>query len=65
VKVKFEANESATFECHVDAKSFAPCTSPRKLKLKVGKHRFYVRATDAAGNVGPEVSVRVKVASVD
>jgi hypothetical protein len=61
--VKFASSENhSTFECRVDAKSFAPCDSPTVLKLKVGKHRFYVRAIDGAGNVDrTEASVKIKV----
>jgi hypothetical protein len=40
----------SSFECRIDAKAFAPCTSPKKYKLKKGKHTFAVAATDAAGN---------------
>jgi len=52
-KFRFSADEPATFECSLDSKrNFQPCTSPRKYKrLDDGKHKFFVRATDAAGNV--------------
>jgi subtilisin-like proprotein convertase family protein len=52
-KLKFSADEQATFECSLDSKTnFEPCTSPQKYKgLDDGKHKFFVRATDAAGNV--------------
>jgi hypothetical protein len=40
----------SSFECRIDAKAFAPCTSPKKYKLKKGKHTFEVVATDGAGN---------------
>ena len=55
VKFKFTSSESAsTFECKLDKKKFKPCTSPRTVKnLDEGKHRFKVRAIDAAGNVDP------------
>jgi len=43
-----------TFECKLDSKAFKPCTSPQKYKrLKPGKHKFQVQATDAAGNTDP------------
>jgi hypothetical protein len=47
----FSANESATFECRLDSRPWASCSSPRTYrKLKVGKHQLRVRATDTAGN---------------
>ncbi len=51
-KVTFRSNEpNSTFECKFDRKKFKPCESPKKLKdLDDGKHKFLVRATDAAGN---------------
>ncbi len=52
VKFKFKSSEpGSSFECKLDKKPFKPCKSPRKYKrLKKGKHKFKVRATDAAGN---------------
>ena len=51
-KFTFRSNESgATFQCRVDKKKFKKCLSPTKLVVKPGKHTFYVRAVDAAGNV--------------
>ena len=54
-KFKFTSSESSSsFECKLDKKKFKPCKSPRKYKrLKKGKHKFKVRATDAAGNTDP------------
>jgi hypothetical protein len=54
-KYKFKSGEpGSTFECKLDKKKFKPCTSPKKVKrLKEGKHKFKVRAIDAAGNVDP------------
>ena len=53
LKFKFSSSEpDSTFECRLDKKPFRPCTSPRKVKrLDHGKHKFRVRAIDAAGNV--------------
>jgi hypothetical protein len=52
VKYLFVSDEpGSSFECKIDKKPYAPCTSPKKLKLKDGKHKFSVRAIDAAGNV--------------
>ncbi len=42
---------SSTFECKMDAGSFAACTSPASFTLGGGSHTFQVRAIDAAGNV--------------
>lgn len=46
-KAKFEFSSTTagvTFECSVDGKTFAPCTSPFEVKVKKGKHEFEVRA---------------------
>jgi hypothetical protein len=53
----FTSNKAgSTFLCRVDAGPFQPCNSPRTLPpLSNNAHTFYVRATDAAGNVGPIV----------
>jgi hypothetical protein len=52
-KFTFSASEAgSSFECKLDKKAFEPCTSPEKVKVKKGKHRFEVRATDPVGNVG-------------
>jgi hypothetical protein len=49
----FEGEPDASFECRVDAASFAACTSPHTTaKVAAGAHTFEVRATDEAGNVG-------------
>jgi hypothetical protein len=55
VKYKFESSEAgSTFECKLDKEQFEACDSPHKLKhLDEGKHKFKVRAIDAAGNVDP------------
>jgi hypothetical protein len=51
VKARFSSEPGARFECKLDRRSYAPCASPKTLKLKAGKHVFRVRAIDAAGNV--------------
>jgi len=52
---KFTSTEAgSSFECKLDRKNYKPCSSPRTLKrLKPAKHKFKVRAIDAAGNVDP------------
>lgn len=46
-KAKFAFSSStagATFECKLDKKAFAPCSSPKTYKVKPGKHTFSVAA---------------------
>ncbi len=52
VTFKFGSDETgSTFECRLDKKPFKACTSPKTYKkLKDGKHKFFVLATDPAGN---------------
>ncbi|MEK6276802.1 MAG: hypothetical protein AABM29_02160 [Actinomycetota bacterium] len=59
-KFKFSSNEpGSTFKCKRDKRAFKPCTSPKKLKnLDLGRHRFRVKATDAAGNTDPTPAKR-------
>ncbi len=58
-KFQFSADESgATFACKLDKKATKPCSSPLKVKrLKRGKHKLTVTATDAAGNTDPTPAV--------
>ena len=50
----FASEVGVTFECRVDGGAWQPCTSPQRYAgLAPGAHRFEVRATDGAGNVGP------------
>ncbi len=52
-----DVSSSVTFECRVDAASFAPCTSPfTPAGLADGNHTFNVRARDQAGNVSAPAS---------
>ncbi|TWW07893.1 hypothetical protein E3A20_29780, partial [Planctomyces bekefii] len=47
----FSANESATFQCALDAAPYTSCTSPVTLtNVTTGSRSFHVRAYDAAGN---------------
>ena len=53
MKFRFVADEEgSTFECKADREPFASCESPETMKrLDPGRHRFKVRAIDAAQNV--------------
>jgi streptogramin lyase len=64
VKFKFESSEpGSTFECKKDRKRWKACASPTKMKrLDEGRHKFKVRATDAAGNVGTAAKDAFRVA---
>jgi len=50
--------EGSTFECKVDKKPFKPCTSPKKVRVKPGRHVFKVEATDPGGNTDPTPAKR-------
>jgi hypothetical protein len=58
----FAADTPATFECRVDGRPFAPCSSPYTTpELSAGDqgaHTFAVRATDVAGNTDPTPATR-------
>ncbi|MGN6815954.1 MAG: hypothetical protein ACTHK3_07715 [Solirubrobacterales bacterium] len=50
VKVKFTFSSpvaGATFQCKLDKAAYAPCTSPKRYKVKAGKHKFSVAAVKA------------------
>ncbi len=66
-KFKFATNDpGATFQCSLDKKPLAPCSSPTKVKVKKAKrkpkkHRFAVKPIDGAGNVGATSTYKWKV----
>ena len=64
-KFVFVADEPASFDCRLDKGDFKRCSSPKKLKVKPGKHTFRIRATDDdGGNVErPPVKYKWKVKS--
>ncbi|MDQ3265200.1 MAG: DUF11 domain-containing protein, partial [Myxococcota bacterium] len=49
----FNATEAGTFQCRLDAGTWASCTSPVAITVGQGSHTWEVRATDAAGNQDP------------
>lgn len=63
VRFAFSSNEAgSTFECRLDDSRFEACASPLRERVKRGRHRFLVRAVDAAGNVDPSpATVRFRV----
>jgi hypothetical protein len=54
VEFRFEPQDPDVdfLECKLDKKAWDACTSPAEYTVKVGKHKFKVRATDLAGNAG-------------
>jgi hypothetical protein len=50
VRFAFRSSEDSTFSCTLDGRT-KPCSSPFKARVRKGKHRFSVVATDIAGNV--------------
>ncbi len=51
-KFTFGSSEPGSrFQCKLDLKPFRACTSPYEKKVKLGKHRFQVRAIDPQGQV--------------
>ena len=52
-RVRFAFRSSkpgSSFRCRLDKQRFRPCRSPRKLRVKPGRHRFEVYAIDSLGN---------------
>ncbi len=50
-KFKFTFEAGATLQCKIDKKAFKSCSASATFKVKPGKHKFEVQATDLAGNV--------------
>ena len=71
VKVSFQSEAGATFECRLDGDEFAPCLSPFRPKAEAApgkgkKHKVEVRATDAAGNVeGTPARAKFRLIQID
>ncbi len=54
----FTSSEAgSSFQCKLDRRPWKACVSPKRYKVKLGKHRFRVRATDAAGNTDPTAAL--------
>ncbi len=53
----FSSTGAASFECHVDAASFSPCSSGDSVgPFLDGDHTFFVRALDGLGNASEPAS---------
>ena len=51
VSFAFVSDEAGvTFQCSLDAATYAACANPATITVKPGKHTLAVRARDAAGN---------------
>lgn len=61
VRFTFAAENASGYVCRLDRKEFAPCTSPKRVKAKLGKHTFQVAGVDAAGSAGAPDSFKFKV----
>lgn len=67
VKVKFTFSSStagATFQCKLDKAAFAPCTSPKRYKVKAGKHKFSVEAVKAGVTDPTPATFKFKVVRI-
>ena len=66
-QIRFTSNEAgAKLACKLDAAAYSACTSPAVLSgLAAGTHRFSVRATDKAGNVGKPANAEWRYVPLD
>jgi acetyl esterase/lipase len=63
VRFAFKANTTAVesaFECRIERRRWRRCSSPKKYRVKSGKHRFRLRAEHAAG-AGPRDTYRFRI----
>ena len=53
-RFRFKSSEAgSTFACKLDQGAYRRCSSPFSARVKPGRHRFSVRATDPSGNADP------------
>jgi hypothetical protein len=51
---KFTSDEpGSTFQCKLDRRAFAGCSSKATFRVRPGKHKLLVQSVDAAGNIDP------------
>lgn len=62
VELRFasDASDLAGFECKLDKRPFKPCASPKRYRVKRGRHAVSVRAVDFVGNKGKPKTVRFR-----
>ncbi|MGA7397417.1 MAG: hypothetical protein WBW62_08230 [Solirubrobacterales bacterium] len=62
VKFKFKVTKgkAKSFQCKLDKKKWSKCKSPKKIKLKKGKHVFKVRGVATDGSFGKTLKYKVK-----
>jgi len=54
VRFAFRSDQpGSSFQCRLDHRPFAACSSPLRLKVKRGRHTFGVRAVNTAGATDP------------
>lgn len=59
VRFRFRSpGAAARFQCKLDRRPFRRCKSPKRLRVKPGRHVFRVRAVDAGGNADPTPAKR-------
>jgi hypothetical protein len=62
VRVTFRASEPSVFTCKLDRKRARQCSSPLVIKrMKPGRHKLAIRATDKAGNTSKPAVEKFKV----
>ncbi|MGB0119871.1 MAG: invasin domain 3-containing protein [Solirubrobacterales bacterium] len=62
VKFKFKVTKGKAkgFQCKLDKKKWSKCKSPKKVKLKKGKHVFKVRGIATDGSFGKTLKRKIK-----
>lgn len=58
----FKVNRGTALECKLDKGKFRQCGPKAKFRVKPGKHKLRVHATDEAGNVSKDVKYKWRVA---
>ena len=55
---RFRSSEAgSTFECKLDRRAWRQCSSPKRVKVAPGRHKFRARATDSAENTDPTPAI--------